>query len=75
MTYVDNSGCGRTMDAIGGLVARAGLAPIEDWKTMWRVLWFALRFGKPAAITVGMELVALAVYLVWPAACAYGGIM
>ena len=67
MIHVDDGGYGRTMDTIGGLVARAyGLAPIEDWKTMWRVFWFALalRFGKPAIVIVGIELVALAVYLV-----------
>ena len=67
MTHIDDSSCGRTMDAIGVLVARAHeLAPIEDGKAIRRVLRFAFafRFGKPAIIMVGMELVALAVYLV-----------
>lgn len=67
MTHIDNVGYGRTMDVIGGLVARAHeLTPIEDGKTMRRVLRFAFafRFGKLAITIVGMELVALAVYLV-----------
>ena len=67
MIHVDDSGYGRTMGAISGLIARAyGFAPIEDWKTMRRVLMFALafRFGKPAIVIVGIELVPLAVYLV-----------
>lgn len=54
MTHVDDSGCGRTMDAIGGLVARAHeLAPIEYGKTMRRVLWFAFafRFCKPPPLS------------------------
>ena len=67
MTHIDDSSCGRTMDAIGVLVARAHeLAAIEDSKAMRRVLVraFAFRFGKHAITIVGMELVALAVYLV-----------
>ena len=67
MIHVDDNGYGRTMDAISGLVVRAyGFAPIEDWKTMRRVLMFAFayRFGKPAIVIVEIELVALAVYLV-----------
>ena len=67
MIHVENSGYGSTMDAIGELAACAyGLAPVEDWKTMRRVLMFALayRFGKPAIVIIGIELVALAVYLV-----------
>lgn len=66
-THIDNVGYGRTMDAIGGLVACAhDLAPIEDGKAMRRVLRRALAFGfgKPAITIVGMGLVALAVYLV-----------
>ena len=70
MTHVDDSGCGRTMDAIGEFVARAhGAASIEDGKTgkaMRRVLRFvfAFRLDKPAIVIVGMGLVALAAYLV-----------
>ena len=78
MTHIDDVGYGRTIDAIGGLVARGyELAPIEDGKTLRRVLRFALAFGfgKSAAIIVGMVLVGLAVYLVWPATCVYVGIV
>lgn len=67
MTHIDNVGYGRTMDAIGEPVARAyELVPIENGKAMRRVLRRALAFGfgKLAIIMVGMELVALAVYLV-----------
>lgn len=78
MIHVDDSSYGHTMDAIGEPVARAyELVPIENGKAMRRVLRRALAFGfgKSAIIMVGMELVALAVYLVWPAACAYVGIV
>lgn len=67
MTHIDDGGYGRTMDVIGEPVARAyELAPIENGKAMRRVLRRALAFGfsKPAIIMVGMELVALAVYVV-----------
>ena len=78
MTHIDDGCYGCTIDAIGGLVARAyELAPIENGKAMRRVLRRALAFGfgKPAVIVVGMVLVGLAVYLVWPATCVYVGIV
>lgn len=78
MTHIDKGGYGRTMDAIGEPVARAyELAPIENGKAMRRVLRRALafRFGKPATIVAMIELVKFAIYLVWPAAYAYAGIV
>lgn len=70
MLYVDDENYRkyeRAVDALRGLAARAyGVVPIEDWPTLWRVFWFALayRFGKPAIIIVGIEVVALVAYFV-----------